>query len=243
MSDTIALVTGGSSGIGLAIAASLIDDGWRVVITGRRKAPLDEACLTLGARATGYAVDANDAVAMVQAVASIEADLGPITALVANAGTNVGRRAWGEVSPEDFASVVQTNLNGAFNVISACLPGMRERNFGRIVVVSSFAGWHVTPQPGPAYTASKMAVRGLVQSLNMAELRHGIRATALCPGEVATPAMQRRDPPPSPENLARMLQPQDVAAAVSYIINQPDRVNINEIVITPFLNNSYLRTS
>ncbi|MEM8921688.1 MAG: SDR family oxidoreductase, partial [Pseudomonadota bacterium] len=162
-------------------------------------------------------------------------------ALVANAGANVAKRAWGDVSHADFQNVVSANLLGVYSSIDLVLKGMRDAGGGRIVVVSSFAGWHTTPQPGPAYTSTKLAVRGLVDSLNMAEMRNGIVATSLCPGEVATPAMQRRIPPPSEDALARMLQAEDIAEAVQYILSQPKRVAINELVITPAWNNAYNR--
>lgn len=118
---------------------------------------------------------------------------------------------------------------------------MRKSGGGRVLLVSSFAGWHVTPQPGPAYTASKAALLSLAQSLNMAEMSNGISATTLCPGEVATPAMARRTPPPPPEMLARMLQPEDVAAAVAFVLEQPERVAIHELVLTPRWNAAYNR--
>jgi NADP-dependent 3-hydroxy acid dehydrogenase YdfG len=241
MSAGLAIITGGSSGLGLAVARRLSADGWSVVITGRNPEALDRAVAEIGRNCHGFAADVGDPAAMAEIVARVNTDMGSVTALVANAGTNVAKRAWSEVSSHDFSTVVDINVNGVFNAINAVLPGMRARRAGRIVAVSSFAGWHVTPQPGPAYTSSKMAVLGLIASLNMAEVRNGICATALCPGEIATPAMFRRVPPPTPEVLARMLQADDVANAVAFILSQPSRVAINELVITPSRNNAYNR--
>jgi NADP-dependent 3-hydroxy acid dehydrogenase YdfG len=237
----LAWITGGSSGIGLAAAQELISKGWRVAISGRNLANLHAACATLGEQSIAVQADVTDSGALALAVKELVAEHGSIHALVANAGTNVGKRAWGEVSPSDFQMVVSANILGVYNSIDAVLPHMRQEKGGRIVVLSSFAGWHITPQPGPAYTSTKLAVRGLVDSLNMSELRNGIVATSLCPGEVATPAMKKRVPPPSPEVLGRMLQAEDIANAVAYILAQPERVAINELVITPTWNNAYNR--
>jgi NAD(P)-dependent dehydrogenase (short-subunit alcohol dehydrogenase family) len=234
-------VTGGSSGIGLAAAECLVKKGWRVAISGRNPDTLAAARDSLGNNVIGFPVDVTDSEAMQEVAEEIVATAGAIDGLIVNAGTNVGKRAWGDVSPADFAIVIAANLNGAFNTINAVLENMRANGGGRIVVVSSFAGWHVTSQPGPAYTSSKMAVCGMVESLNMAEMRNGISATALCPGEVATPVMQKRVPPPSPETLARMLQPEDIANAAAFVLEQPGRATINELVITPSWNNAYNR--
>ncbi len=241
MTHPLVWVTGGSSGLGLATAKLLTARGWRVVVSGRDAQRLEQACAAIGGGARGIAVDVADAAAMQGTAALMLADHGPIAALVANAGGNLAARAWGEVSAEGFESVIDANLNGVFHSINAVLPGMRAAGGGAIVAVSSFAGWYVTAPPGPAYTASKMAVNGLIASLNAAEFRHGIRATALCPGEAATPAMARRVPQPTPGALARMLQADDIAATIAFILERPPHVTINELVITPTWNGAYHR--
>lgn len=234
-------ITGASSGIGLASARRLSEAGWRVAMSARDPARLETARAEIAGETLAVPADVTDPAALMGAAQAIAAQMGPVSAVVANAGLNVGRRAWGEVSATDFGGIVDANLKGAFNTIDAVLPMMREGLGGRVVFVASFAGWHVTPQPGPAYTASKAALLSLAQSLNMAEMAHGISATALCPGEVATPAMLRRTPPPPPEVLAQMLQPEDVAAAIEYILLQPDRVTIHELVLTPRWHAAYNR--
>ena len=233
-------ITGASSGIGLAIATQLAGGGWPVAMSARNAEALEAARAGIPGTTFAIPADVTDPAALARAAAEIAGRLGPIGALVANAGLNVARRAWGDVSTADFGSVVDANLKGVFNTIDAVLPAMRDAG-GRVVLVSSFAGWHVTPQPGPAYTASKAALLSLAQSLNMAEMSNGISATALCPGEVATPAMARRKPPPPPEVLARMLQPEDIAAAVAFVLEQPERVAIHELVLTPRWNAAYNR--
>ncbi|WP_417583477.1 SDR family oxidoreductase [Pelagibacterium sp.] len=237
----LALVTGGASGIGFSAARRLLNEGWTVAISGRNEERLQAAREQLGHSCFLLPANVANGDEMRSAVDRLISEQGPIGALVANAGMNVGRRAWGEISHADFRDVVSTNLLGTYHSVDAVLPGMRANGGGRIVVVSSFAGWYVTPQPGPAYTSTKLAMRGLVESLNMSEILNGVVATALCPGEVATPAMQRRVPPPPPEVLAKMLQPDDIAGAISYILGQPGHVAINELVITPRWNNAYNR--
>ena len=234
-------ITGASSGIGLAIATRLAGSGWPVAMSARNAETLEAARASITGTTFAVPADVTDAETLSRAAAEIAARFGPIGAVVANAGLNVGRRAWGEVSTTDFSSVVDVNLKGIFNTIDAVLPAMRKSAGGRVLLVSSFAGWHVTPQPGPAYTASKAALLSLAQSLNMAEMPNGISATALCPGEVVTPAMLRRTPPPPPEMVARMLQPEDVAAAVAFILEQPECVTIHELVLTPRWHAAYNR--
>lgn len=242
MSDRpVVWITGASSGLGLAAAKEIAARGWPVVISGRNAEVLAQACGSLAGDVHAVPVDVTNAAAVTHAAVKIAEEFGPIGALVANAGTNIGRRAWGEVTGESFGAVVDINLKGVFHSIDAVLPGMRESGSGTIVAVSSFAGWYVTPQPGPAYTASKMALIGLIASLNGAEFRNGIRATALCPGEIATPAMSRRVPPPSPESLTHMLQPADVARTIAFVLEQPAHVTINELVLTPTWNGAYNR--
>ncbi|MGD9922631.1 MAG: SDR family oxidoreductase [Pseudorhodoplanes sp.] len=236
-----AWITGGSRGIGFATAELLVSQGWKVAITGRDEQAVLDAQTRLGANAMAVVADVTDRKSMANATRRILNWGGQIHALVANAGANTPRRRWGEVTPDEFERVVAANLTGAFVSIDSVLGSMRANGGGRIVVISSFAGWYVTPQPGPAYTASKAAVRGMVESLNMAEMGNAILATVVCPGEVATPIMQKRVPPPSPASLARMLQPQDVASAIAFVLEQPARVNINELVITPSWNNAYNR--
>jgi NAD(P)-dependent dehydrogenase (short-subunit alcohol dehydrogenase family) len=237
----LAWITGGSSGIGLAVAECLLGRGWKVVISGRGEEAVQDAARKLGDNAFGVVADVADAEAMAAAAKQILDRESRIDALIVNAGMNVGQRAWGEVTAKSFQNVIVTNLVGAFISIDAVLKAMRASGGGRIVAISSFAGWYVTPQPGPAYSSSKMAMRALVDSVNMAEMRNGITATAICPGEVATPIMQKRVPPPTPDALARMLQPIDVGEAVAFVLQQPDRVAINELVITPSWNNAYNR--
>ena len=235
-------VTGASSGIGLSVAQALVTDGHFVVISARGEQGLSEALAELhkiGPNAAAVAVDVTVAAEVKAAAAHIESEHGRIGVLVANAGMNIGSRAWGDVSVEDFDRVTNINLNGVFYTIDAVLPGMREHSDGLVVNISSWAGRFISAKPGPAYSAAKAAVVAMTTSLNASEFRNGIRACALCPAEVATPAMLRRKVPPTDVELKRMLQPADVASAVRYVVSMPAHVCINELVISPVWNGAF----
>lgn len=238
----LAWITGGASGIGLRTAHQLAGKGYRIVISGRSAEKVASACNDLAAaghEALALPLDVGDEPAVTSAAANLIAEHGTISVLVAAAGSNVPNRYWRNMSARDFGSVVTTNLNGVVNAISAVLPGMREQRQGTIVVISSWAGWQFTAFTGAAYGASKHALAPVVESINEQEGKHGIRATVLCPGEVATPILGTRPTPPSEAEMAQMLTPDDVAEAITYIVEAPRRVCINELVISPTVNRIY----
>jgi NADP-dependent 3-hydroxy acid dehydrogenase YdfG len=117
---------------------------------------------------------------------------------------------------------------------------MRAQKDGVIINISSWAGIHTSMVTGPAYNASKHAVVSLTENLNMEECVNGIRACAICPAEVATAIMDRRPMPPTPEERARMLQPQDLGNAIRWVAEQPPHVCVNEIVISPTWNRLFV---
>jgi NADP-dependent 3-hydroxy acid dehydrogenase YdfG len=122
----------------------------------------------------------------------------------------------------------------------AVLKGMRARGEGTVINVASFAGWHFSELTGPAYTASKAGMMALTHSFNIEQGAHGLRATALCPGEVATPILKKRPVEPSAAEKARMLQEEDLGHTIRFIAELPAHVCINELVITPVWNRIYL---
>jgi len=165
---------------------------------------------------------------------------GPPEVLVLAAGINLPRRHWRDLDAEGFARISRVNLEGVASCITAVLPGMRQRGAGSIAVIGSWAGWRFTDFTGPAYSATKFALASVVESLNSQEGVNGIRATLVCPGEVATPILRSRPIPPSDEEIGRMLRPEDVAAAVLYAVTAPCHVCINELVISPRWNRMYV---
>ena len=242
----IAWVTGGGSGIGLAGALELARAGCRVVISGRDAGKLAAAVAqaeSQGAPAgsiTAEPLDVADAAAVNRVAASIQQRLGRVDILVNSAGLNYRKRYWGETDAATFDSVVSINLNGAAYCTLAVLQGMQARREGTVINVASFAGWHYEYLTGPAYTASKAAMMALTHSFNIEEGLHGLRATALCPGEVATPLLKKRPVEPSDEDKARMLQEADLGRTIRFIAEMPAHVCINEMVISPVWNRTYI---
>jgi NADP-dependent 3-hydroxy acid dehydrogenase YdfG len=243
LAGRLAWITGGGTGIGRETAAWLARAGATVAISGRRAEELERTAAEL--RAHGGAVetapcDVGDADAVAAAHASIAGRHGPVSVLVCAAGTNVPNRSWSRLTPEGFAKVTQINLNGVANAVHAVLPGMRAMGAGTIVVISSMAGWTYRGFPGAAYSASKAALDPLVQSLNDEEGPNGIRVCHFCPGEVATPILKTRPVPPSDEEIARMLRPEDVAASIGWVVSAPAHVCLAEVVIAPTWNRFYV---
>ena len=160
--------------------------------------------------------------------------------LVNSAGVNYPKRYWSETDASTFERVVAINLNGAAWCTLAVVGGMRARGQGTVINVASFAGWHLSYLTGPAYTASKAAMMALTHSFNIEEGVNGLRATALCPGEAATPILKLRPVEPSAADKARMLQEIDLGRTIRFIAEMPPHVCINELVITPVFNRIYV---
>jgi NAD(P)-dependent dehydrogenase (short-subunit alcohol dehydrogenase family) len=243
LSGQVAWVTGGGTGIGLATAKALGAAGASVVVSGRRQAELDAAVAAVqaaGGSASAMVLDVADAAAVGAVASAVLERHGRIDAMVCSAGTNVPNRFWKTLTPDAFARVIGINLNGVANCVSAVLPPMRAAGRGSIAVVSSWAGWRYLPFTGAAYGASKTGLAPLVETINDQEGRHGVRATLVCPGEVATPILRSRPVPPPEEDIARMLVPEDVASAIAYAVSAPPHVCLNEIVISPTWNRIYI---
>ena len=242
----IAWVTGGGSGIGLAGAIDLARAGCRVVISGRDAAKLDSAVAGSVARGapvgsiTAMALDVSDRIAVDRVAAAIQSTHGGVDILVNSAGVNFPKRFWKETDGATFEKVMAINLNGATFCTLAVLPGMQTRRKGTVVNVASFAGWHFSYLTGPAYIASKAGLMALTHSFNIEECMNGLRATALCPGEVATPILKQRPVEPSAQDKALMLQEDDLGRTIRFIAEMPPHVCINELIITPVHNRIYI---
>jgi len=141
---------------------------------------------------------------------------------------------------EGWDKLVDINLNGVLYCMRAVLPTMRAQKDGCIINVASWAGRHVSKMPGPAYTTTKHAVLALTHSFNMDECVNGLRACCLSPAEVATPILKLRPVVPSAEEQARMLQPEDLGRTIAFVANMPPHVCVNEILISPTWNRSFV---
>jgi NAD(P)-dependent dehydrogenase (short-subunit alcohol dehydrogenase family) len=232
----VAIVTGGGSGIGEATAVALAREGVRVAVAGRRRQPLEEvvsAVTSAGGTAFAAPVDVADPEAVPAVAQAVIERWGRVDLLVNNAGINVPQRELASMSVSDWNAVVQINLTGTFLMTQSVLPVMRRQQSGTIVNVSSIAGYRPSALSGPAYNAAKAGVNALTESVNLAERRHGIRACAICPGEVATPILDKRPQPPSAEARATMLQPEDLAATVLFVAALPQRASVELLTIQP----------
>jgi NAD(P)-dependent dehydrogenase (short-subunit alcohol dehydrogenase family) len=231
-----AVVTGAGSGVGRAVALQLVREGWNVGLVGRRESALKET-IGLAAQSSAKMVaapcDVGDPAQVEQAAKLIEEKFGAPAVLVAAAGLNIPKRAWEVLTYEDFRHVIDANLAGTFNWVRQVLPSMRKAQNGTIVAIVSDAALNAMPKAGAAYTASKFAQRGLVQSINAEERQHGIRATAILPGDINTPILDKRPVPPPPEARAKMLQADDVAACVMLAVNLPGRAIVEELLLRP----------
>ncbi len=238
----VAWITGGGSGVGLAGAIELVKVGAHVVISGRNAATNAAALAQLQALGSAEAVllDVADKHAVKAVAQQILATHGRIDILVNSAGINATQRNLEVLSTESWDDVVNINLNGLFYCVHAVLPTMRAQCDGLIVNVSSWAGLYPSKLTGAAYNTTKRAVLALTESINIEECGHGIRATSLLPGEVATPILNKRPVPPSQEARARMVQPEDMGRAILFLAQMPARACINELVISPTHNRFYL---
>lgn len=242
----LAWVIGASSGIGRASALRLAGDGWKVALSGRRETELNEAVAQIratGGEAAAVPVDASLPADVTRAHRQIVDQCGEVALLIHSAGTNVPSRWWDNLDPAEVRRTVEINLLSVVEAVAAVLPGMRQAHAGRIIVLGSWASWRFMSVAGAAYSGSKQALSGVVESLNDQEGRSGISATLVNPAEVATEIMATRPNPPSAEELAAMLRPEDVANMISVIATLPTHVCINEIVISNVLNGIYLRDS
>ena len=234
----VAWITGGGSGIGLAGAIELAKAGVKVVISGRSAATLREAAKECDAETIALDVSSKEEVQ--KAARELLKRHGAIDILVNSAGINLPQRNFRNVSLDGWDQVVAVNLSGMFYCVHSVLPAMREKKDGLIINVSSWAGRHPSTLTGPGYNATKHAVIALTESINMEECANGIRATALLPGEAATPILERRPVPPTPEVRAKMLQPEDLGRAIGFIASLPERACVNELTLTPTWNRFYL---
>ena len=206
----VALVTGGSRGIGAAISTALKDAGYTVAAT---YAGNDEAAAKF-TESTGiktYKWNVADYDESKAGIEKVEAELGPIDVVVANAG----------MTPQQWKEVIDTNLTGVFNTVHPVWPGMRERKFGRVIVISSING-----QKGQFaqvnYAATKAGDLGIVKSLAQEGARAGITANAVCPGYIATEMVMAipekvRDSIIAGIPAGRLGEPEEIARCVAFL--------------------------
>jgi NADP-dependent 3-hydroxy acid dehydrogenase YdfG len=234
LAGTVAVVSGAGSGIGRAAAIRLAREGATLALIGRTAERLAETRQAIGdAGIEIYPADVGDQNAVSAVVMAVLTRFSRIDVVVNAAGINVPRRSLADGSVEDFEYVLNTNLRGAFLLSRAVLPAMRTQGGGTIIHVVSDSAMRGNDFAGVAYTASKFGVRGLAQAINAEERRHGIRVTAIYPGEVNTPLLDKRAVPVPAEARQKMLQPEDVAECIALAALLPPRAIVEELVVRP----------
>jgi NAD(P)-dependent dehydrogenase (short-subunit alcohol dehydrogenase family) len=231
-----AVITGGGSGVGRAIALKLAQQEWRVAILGRRAEALQETVRLAGTYEsciTPHICDVGDSEAVAAMGQRVLAEFGTVEVLVNSAGTNVPKRSLEVLSLEDYHAMIEANLNGAFYCVQAFLPQMRARGSGTVINIVSDAGKSASPKAGPAYVMSKFGLAGLTQSINAEERAKGIRACAIFPGDIDTPLLDKRPSPPDSTARARMLYAEDVADCALFCINLPPHAIVEELLVRP----------
>ena len=153
---------------------------------------------------------------------------------------NILKRDWDNIDENEWDQVIQTNINGLFYCCKAVIPLMKEKRDGLIINVSSWSGNHVSLLSGVSYTSSKHALNAMTETINMKYCNLGIRATALCPGEVATAILDKRPKKLSSEQKNKMLQPDDLGQTIVFLCQMPKHVCINELTISPTWHRRYI---
>jgi NAD(P)-dependent dehydrogenase (short-subunit alcohol dehydrogenase family) len=229
LSGAVALVTGGSRGIGRAIALKLSSLGSAVAICGRDSSALAATAAEIqqsGVPALSQSADVTRSAEVAALVEKTEAALGPISILINNAGVGLFGPTH-EKSEADWDRVLDTNLKGVFLVSRAVAPLMIRRGAGDIINISSLAGRN-SFAGGGIYCASKWGLQGLSACMAEDLREHGIRVSVVCPGSVATEFSGRK-----PKDPSKVLTPEDVAHAVAMIVLQGPQSFVSEVQLRP----------
>ncbi len=226
LQDELALITGGGTGIGLAIAQAMVEAGARVVIVGRRAPELQAAARALGPRASFVVHDVTELSAAPDLVERVTRDVGAPTCLVNNAGTHV-KKAAVETTSEDFQQMLNTHIIGAHALTRAVVPAMMARGRGSVLFTASMASLFGIPMVA-AYAAAKSGMLGLVRCYATEFSPHGVRVNAIAPGWIQRPKMSapvRWHPIPTARTRSSAArrwrsclgQPEDVGWAAVYL--------------------------
>jgi NADP-dependent 3-hydroxy acid dehydrogenase YdfG len=234
-----ALISGAGSGLGRAIAIELAAAGAGVVLLGRTAEKLEAVKIQIagaGGQAVVASCDVTDRSQVIVAVQTALTAVGAIDILVCNAGINVPKRSLRSLDPADWDRVLSTNLTGAFNLVHAVLPSMRDRGSGLVIQIASISGMRASTLSGAAYSVSKFGQAALGVCIGREERGRSIRSTVIYPGETDTGFLDARAARPGGgDNMRKqaLLQPGDIAAAVRFVAELPPRAHVPELVIKP----------
>jgi ribitol 2-dehydrogenase len=233
LSGKVVIITGASSGIGAATARALADLGCKLTLTARSTDKLYALAQALGPTAMAAPADISDNAAILRLVEQTVKVFGRIDVLFANAGLYIpGEVAQG--NPDDWAKLIDVNVNGVFRCVSAVLPHMLAQKSGDILITSSIAG--VSELRGePVYGASKHALQVFVHTFRRQVAASGIRVGSIAPGTVANELWGYTDPAEIDKQIAQRtaIRSEDVAQAAIFMLSQPPHITIRDLVILP----------
>jgi NADP-dependent 3-hydroxy acid dehydrogenase YdfG len=239
VSRPTALIIGASGGIGRAISGTLAQMGFSLALVARDLEKLERARSEFGEGALDaqlFSCDVTDRAQVRQMVEQVLARMTSIDVLIYAAGLNVRQRSLRSLQPADWDQIIAANLTGAFNVLHFALPSMRTRGGGLIVQISSLSGMRANTVSGAAYSAAKFAQSALGICIGREERGRGIRSTVIYAGEVNTEFLGARAARPGggdDDRCKRILQPNDIVAAVRFLIELPATAHVPELVIKP----------
>lgn len=230
LAGQVAVVTGAGRGIGAAIARSLAGLGATTVLCGRTPAELDAAAQAIaqaGGASEAMVCDVTSLESVETAARRVESSFGRVDVLVNNAGIGGFGGPLHQLPPEAWDKILNTNLRGVYYAIRAFAPLMIRARSGHVVNISSIAGKNALPN-GAAYAASKWGLNGLTYSVAEELRSHNIRVSVICPGSTNTDLS-----PHAGKDPAKMLQPEDVAHAVTMLVTQNPQSFVSEIILRP----------
>ena len=230
LKNKVAIVTGASSGIGASIAETLSQHGVKVVLTGRNETRLSDVAKQLRENSQSeidtHIVDVTQKDEVAKLVKETENKFGRVDILVNSAGLMLSS-AITDGDVEAWENMIDVNVKGTLYGINAVLPMFLNQSTGHIINIASISGFEVTKQ-STLYSASKAAVHTITQGLEKELAKTGVRVTSISPGMVDTPLSGNTD-----WGSRKKLDPQDIAEAVVYALQQPSHVNINEVTVRP----------
>jgi 3-oxoacyl-[acyl-carrier protein] reductase len=223
----VALVTGGTRGIGLAIAQSLIEAGARTIICARSKDSVEKALKALSplGEVRGIAADVAREEQVQKLFEFVDETYGSLDVLINNAGIGIFKSV-GELTPEEWKKVIETNLNSAFFCSHAALPRLKKSKAPYIINISSLAGKNPFAG-GAAYNASKFGMNGFSEALFLDHRQDDVRVSYIMPGSVDT------DFSPRSKSASWKIAPEDIATLVLSVLRMPTRTMVSRIEVRP----------
>jgi len=235
LAGKIVIVAGASSGMGRATALAAAAAGAQVVLAARNGEALAAVYAQIRDSGGSALVHTTDTTQPDAAQGLVDAALehyGRVDVLINSVGINIPRRTIAELTAASWAMMMAVNLTSAFHLTQAIIPIFRRQQDGLLIHITSGAAKRAD-RSGIAYQATKAGVSSLAHGVMEEEKENGIRVTVIYPGLTETPLVYQRPTPPTPELLAKALQPEDVAAACLFVMGLPTRAYVPELVVYP----------